>query len=88
MISLEPPKGLLGKNTVDSMNNGAVYGTAAMVEGLVDRLRESIGEDTLPVIASGTYCDIILPYCRMETRKEPLLVLWGLKKVYELNTKR
>ena len=70
------------------MNNGAVYGTAAMVEGLVDRLRGSIGEDTLPVIASGTYCDIILPYCRMETRKEPLLVLWGLKKVYELNTKR
>ena len=88
VISLEPPKGLLGRNTVDSMNNGAVYGTAAMVEGLVDRLRESIGEDTLPVIASGTYCDIILPYCRMETRKEPLLVLWGLKKVYELNTKR
>ena len=42
VISLEPPKGLLGKNTVDSMNNGAVYGTAAMVEGLVDRLRESI----------------------------------------------
>ena len=88
VISLEPPKSLLGKNTVDSMNNGAVYGTAAMVEGLVDRLRESIGEEILPVIASGTYCDIILPYCRMETRKEPLLVLWGLKKVYELNTKR
>ena len=88
VISLEPPKTLLGKNTVDSMNNGAVYGTAAMVEGLVDRLRESIGEDTLPVVASGTYCDIILPYCRMDARKEPQLVLQGLKKVYELNSKR
>ena len=88
VISLEPPKGLLGKNTVDSMNNGAVYGTAAMVEGLVDRLRQDAGEEDLPVIATGTQCEIILPYCRMETRKEPLLVLWGLKKVYELNTKR
>ena len=88
VISLEPPKGLLGRNTVDSMNNGAVYGTAAMVEGLVDRLRESVGEETLPVIASGAFCDIILPYCRMDSRKEPDLVLLGLKKVYELNTKR
>ena len=44
--------------------------------------------DTLPVVASGTYCDIILPYCRMDARKEPQLVLQGLKKVYELNSKR
>lgn len=89
VISLEPPKGLLGRNTVDSMNNGAVYGTAAMVEGLVDRLRQDSGEEDLPVIATGTQCGIILPYCRLAARKEPDLVLLGLKKVYELNnTKR
>ena len=50
--------------------------------------RTTAASPRTPVIASGTYCDIILPYCRMETRKEPLLVLWGLKKVYELNSKR
>ena len=55
---------------------------------MATRLPYADFEEILPVIASGTYCDIILPYCRMETRKEPLLVLWGLKKVYELNTKR
>ena len=88
VISLEPPKSLLGKNTVDSMNNGAVYGTAAMVEGLVDRLRESVGEEQIPVIATGAHCDIVLPYCRMNTRKDPDLVLKGLKRVWELNSKR
>ena len=87
VISLEPPRGLLGRNTVDSMNNGAVYGTAAMVEGLVDRLRQGAGEEDLPVIATGTLCDIILPYCRVQAQQEPDLVLQGLKKVYELNKK-
>lgn len=88
LISLEEPRGLLGKNTVDSMNNGAVYGTAAMVEGLVDRLRESSGEERLPVIATGPLCGIILPHCRMEASAVPDLVLLGLKRVYELNTRR
>ena len=59
-----------------------------MVEGLVDRLRQDAGEEDLPVIATGTQCEIILPYCRMAARKEPDLVLLGLKKVYELNNKR
>ena len=88
VIALEPPKSLLGKNTVDSMNNGAVYGAAAMVEGLVERLRDFAGESQLPVIATGTLCDILLPHCRVQAQQEPDLVLHGLKKVYELNTKR
>ncbi len=88
VISLEPPRGLLGKNTVDSMNNGAVYGAAAMVEGLVARLRESTGQPDLPVIATGALCDAILPYCALAIRKEPDLVLLGLKKVWELNGKK
>ncbi len=88
VISLEAPRGLLGKNTVDSMNNGAVYGAAAMVEGLISRLRESTGQPDLPVVATGPLCDAILPYCRMDIRREPDLVLLGLKKVWELNGKK
>ncbi len=88
VIALEPPKSLLGKNTVDSMNNGAVYGAAAMVEGLVERLRDFAGESRLPVISTGPLCDIILPHCGIQAQPEPDLVLHGLKKVYELNTKR
>lgn len=87
VIALEPPKTLLGRNTVDSMNNGAVYGAASMVEGLVERLRDFAGEAELPVIATGALCDIILPYCRVQAQQEPDLVLQGLKKVYELNKK-
>lgn len=86
VISLEPPKSPVGKNTVDSMNSGAVYGTAAMIEGLVARLRQHLGEEDLPVIATGGLCDAILPYCDLQVRQEPDLVLLGLKKIYELNT--
>ena len=85
-ISLDQPKALLGKNTVDSMNSGAIYGGAAMIEGLVARLRQQLGEKDLPVIATGSLCDVILPYCSLQVRQEPDLVLLGLKKVYELNT--
>ena len=85
-ISLEPPRTLVGKNTVDSMNSGAIYGGAAMIEGLVARLRQQLGEKDLPVIATGSLCDVILPYCSLQVRQEPDLVLLGLKKVYELNT--
>ncbi len=88
VISLEPPRGLLGKNTVDSMNNGAVYGAAAMVEGLVARLRDSVGQPDLPVVATGPLCDAILPHCRLQVTHQPDLVLLGLKKVWELNGKK
>ena len=38
------------------------------------------------MIATGSLCDVILPYCSLQVRQEPDLVLLGLKKVYELNT--
>lgn len=84
-ISLERPRALLGKNTVDSMTSGVIYGAAAMIDGLVERLREEVGAEELPVIATGGLADAILPYCRTKTRHEPELVLLGLRLVWEQN---
>ena len=72
-ISLERPRALLGKNA------------AAMIDGLVERLREEVGAEELPVIATGGLADAILPYCRTKTCHEPELVLLGLRLVWEQN---
>lgn len=84
-ISLEKPKALLGKNTVDSMTSGVIYGAAAMIDGLVERLREEAKVESLPVIATGGLAGSILPYCRSSARHEPELVLLGLRLVWENN---
>lgn len=82
-ISLEKPRALLGKNTVDSMTSGVIYGAAAMIDGLVERLREELNAEQLPVIATGGLAGTVLPYCRTKARYEPELVLLGLRLVWE-----
>ena len=84
-ISLDQPKALLGKNTVDSMTSGVIYGAAAMIDGLVDRLRDEVGAASLPVIATGGLAGAILPYCRTQCRHKPELVLLGLRHIWEIN---
>ena len=39
-ISLDRPKQVIGKNTVDCMRSGMMYGTAAMIDGLVERMED------------------------------------------------
>ncbi len=89
-VSLDQPKVLLGKNTIDSMVSGSVYGHAAMIDGLLDRIAAEWKASPLKVIATGDLAESVLPYCRPdhEIRYEPDLTLLGLKKVYALNTWR
>ena len=84
-IALEPPRSLLGRNTVDAMNSGGVFGAAAMADGLLARVREAYGKEELPVIAAGDMAPLILPHCESEIRHEPDLVLKGLHLVWERN---
>lgn len=87
-ISLEPPKALLGKNTVDSMNSGVIYGAAAMVDGLLERMQEQCGGENLSIVATGSLAGAVLPYCRKEIHLVPDLVLHGLRRIYELNRRK
>lgn len=86
-ISLDKPRVLLGKNTIDSMVSGSVYGNASMIDGLLDRIAEEWGTKELTVIATGGLADVILPYCRCghKIHVEPNLTLLGLKKIYDVN---
>lgn len=83
-ISLTPPKGLLGKNTPDSMASGCIYAPAAMLDGLLARLKKDLGDD-LSVIACGGMAEAVVPYMEESVGIVPNLTLEGLARIWLLN---
>ena len=82
-VELRPPRNVLGKSTVESIQSGAVYGFAAQVDGLCDLIIGELGECT--VLSTGGLADLITPFSRRIQHTEPWLTLHGLRLVYEKN---
>ena len=82
----EAPAKVIGSNTVDCLHSGYVYGTAAMLDGIVDRVSEELGQ-TPTVVATGGLSEGIAPYCRHEVICDPHLLLKGLLLIYRKNKK-
>jgi type III pantothenate kinase len=82
-VELVPPKHVIGKSTVESIQSGCVYGYTGQVDALVDRFRAELGECT--VLATGGLADPILAYSRTIQHYEPWLTLQGLRIVFERN---
>ena len=80
----EPPAHLIGKNTVDCMKAGAIYSNAAMLDGLVDRVEEELGEP-VTVVATGGLIGVVLPFCKHEIHYDENLRLVGLRELYRRN---
>jgi len=72
---------LIGKNTVDNLLSGAIYGQASATEGIINRMQEELA-CKLPVIVTGGHGPYVLPYCRFEYTYEPTLLLDGLLAMY------
>ena len=83
-ISLDKPKHVIGKNTVDCMRSGMMYGTAAMIDGLVERIEEELGHKAT-LIATGGLAQFITPLCKREVILEKELLLKGLNILYKKN---
>lgn len=83
-FSLEAPGRAIGTNTIDCMKSGAVYGNAAMIDGMIDRFYEEFGME-LPVIATGGYSHAIIPHCKHSILMDENLVLEGLHIIYKRN---
>lgn len=83
-ISLEPPKKACGTNTIESMQSGIVLGTAAMIDGLLDRFADELGEPKT-IIATGGLSSFITPVCKREMIYDSDLILKGLKTIHEKN---
>lgn len=85
-IGLTNPKSVIGKNTIDCMNSGAVNGTAAMVDGIIHRIANELGQKPT-VIATGGVAKAIVPYCETEIILNDDLLLEGLAILYYKNMK-
>ena len=86
-ISLDTPKNAIGRNTVDAMRSGILYGHAAMIDGLLDRAIEEL-EGDVTVVATGGLAAGIIPSCRHEIRLDKDLLLTGMQAIYEKNRKK
>jgi len=85
-ISLDKPKSVIGKNTVDCMRSGMIYGTAAMIDGLIDRMEEELGHPST-LVATGGMAQFITPLCKHNIILEKDLLLKGLNIIYKKNKK-
>lgn len=84
-ISLQHPKMLIGKNTEDCMRSGIVYGTAAMLDGVIDRIREQFPGRELSVVATGGNAPVIVRYCRNQIIYDKYLLMEGLWTIFQKN---
>ncbi len=80
----DPPQRLIGKNTIDCMKAGAVYSNAAMIDGLIDRVQEELGE-SVTAVATGGLMSVVLPFCKHAIHYDENLLLIGLLRLYESN---
>ncbi len=83
-IALNAPKNgkAIGTNTQNSMQSGIVYGTAAMLDGMIERFNEELGQDAT-VIATGGAASFIVPHCKHKIINDENLIINGLYKVYK-----
>jgi type III pantothenate kinase len=82
-VELVEPRSVLGKSTVECIQSGAVYGFAAQVDGLCQRIMRELGPCT--VVSTGGLADLITPHAESIEHNEPWLTLHGLRLVYEKN---
>lgn len=82
-IGLEKPKQLIGTNTVDCIKSGMLYGNASCLDGMLDRIREEIGDMT--VVATGGLAGTVVPLCKNKIISDDELLIKGLVIIYNMN---
>jgi type III pantothenate kinase len=85
-ISLEAPKKIMATNTVDCMKSGAIFGNAAMLDGVIARVEEELGQQAT-VVATGGLIHFVIPYCKHTIICDDDLTLKGLYIIYKKNIK-
>lgn len=83
-VSPEAPPLTVAKNTADSVKSGVIFGHAAMIDGMIDRICAEVG--ALPVYATGGMASLILPHCVHPITQDEHLVLKGLNLLYRKNS--
>lgn len=87
-VELARPRSVIAKNTVEALQAGMVFGVAAQVEGIVDRMIRALGVplESVRVIATGYLAPLVVEECRSFTDHVPWLTFEGLELVYRRNS--
>ena len=83
-VELTHPKRVIGSNTVAAIQSGIVLGYTALVEGMVARIRQELGEKA-KVVATGGYAELIAKETAVINIVNPDLTLVGLRLIYLMN---
>ena len=83
-ISLDAPNRLIGKNTIECMKSGMIYGTAASLDGIIVRVEEELGQPVTAIVTGGL-AEKVLPFCKKELIWDEDLLLKGLRIIYNKN---
>ena len=83
-LQLDQPKKAIGRNTIDCMRSGIMMGSAAMLDGMIQRMEEELGQKTT-VVATGGIAKFVLPMCRSAVLYDKDLLLKGLAALYADN---
>ncbi len=83
-VDLTAPRAAIGRNTVEAIQSGMLYGHAGLVDGIVERLVDEVEGDPR-VVATGGLASTIVPLCRTVETIDANLTLDGLRLVYEMN---
>ena len=83
-ISIDAPRRIIGKNTIECMKSGVIYSNAAALDGIVERIGEELGKEPF-VVATGGLSINIVPYCKKYIVLDEDLLLKGLMFIYDKN---
>jgi len=82
-VELVAPAGAIGRNTVMAVQSGIIFGTAGLVDGLIRRVMDELGEAR--VVATGGLAPVVMEHCELIELVEPMLTLQGLRIIFERN---
>lgn len=88
-VELIRPRSVIAKNTVEALQSGLIFGVAAQVEGIVQRIIDELGVavDEVSVVATGYLAPLVIDECDCFTDHSPWLTLRGLEMVFRRNIK-
>lgn len=86
-VELTEPERLIGRTTLEAIQSGVIYGFAAQIDGIVERLSDELG-DEMQVIATGGLSAHIVPFCERVELTDDMLTLVGLRLIHERNERQ
>jgi type III pantothenate kinase len=83
-IDLDPPETAIGRSSRAAIQSGFVFGFAGMIDGIVRRIEDELGEAKL--LATGGFASVVVPFTETIDEVDDMLTLKGLRLIHERNT--